>query len=363
VREPLVVLDGREFVADRQTGIGRYLGALVDEIRRCPRRWRLRIVGPRGFVAPDGVDAHVVGGADGRAWDLIELPRYLRATGAAAYVTPYLKFHPRPPCAVIAIVCDPTDLLPDTGGRNRAARVVLRVLRRALAQRAAARVTISAWSRDEIARILRLPAAAFAVIAPGLGLPPGPVAGDEHGYVLHLSNGKPHKNVSALLDAHAALPATLRTSHPLVIAGLHADRLVALEERLATRREWAGVIARGHVSDKELADLYAGAAVFAFPSLAEGFGIPPLEAMACGVPVVASIAGALPETLGDAAVLVDPRDTGALGEALARVLTDRALRAELLRRGRARAAAFSAERTGAALAAAVDRVLARVGAG
>jgi alpha-1,3-rhamnosyl/mannosyltransferase len=107
----------------------------------------------------------------------------------------------------------------------------------------------------------------------------------------------------------------------------------------------------GYVDAHDLPFLYAGARAFAYPSLAEGFGLPPLEAMACGVPVVASTDPALAENLGDAALLVDATDVGALADALRRVLADDALRATLVARGRARAAAFGWERTAAGLLA------------
>jgi glycosyltransferase involved in cell wall biosynthesis len=95
------------------------------------------------------------------------------------------------------------------------------------------------------------------------------------------------------------------------------------------------------VSDADLPELYAAARVFAYPSLYEGFGIPPLEAMACGTPVVASNAGALPEVLGDAALLVDPRDEAALAEALRAAADDRG---SLRRRGLERAARYRWDR-------------------
>ena len=96
----------------------------------------------------------------------------------------------------------------------------------------------------------------------------------------------------------------------------------------------------GYVPDREHADLLAGASLLAYPSLYEGFGHPPFEAMAAGVPVVTTTAGSLPEVVGDAACFVPPADDDALAAAIARVLTDDALRRDLVARGRVRAQAF-----------------------
>ena len=104
---------------------------------------------------------------------------------------------------------------------------------------------------------------------------------------------------------------------------------------------WTG----GRIGDEELASAYRGARILAFPSLYEGFGLPPLEAMACGTPVVTSRLSSLPEVVGDAALLVDPYDTEAIAGAIARVLGDAGLAQDLARRGRARAAGFSWERS------------------
>jgi alpha-1,3-rhamnosyl/mannosyltransferase len=277
--------------------------------------------------------------------------------GARAYVTPYLKFRPFPPCPVVAIICDPTDLLPDAGARSAWPRLAARTARRVLARHAAACVTISAWSRRELSRILSLSPEIFRVIPPGVSLPHPPPAGAQPRYILHLSNGKPHKNLGRLLDAFAAIPQTLQAAHPLRLAGIHDDRHAILQEAVLARGLQGLVFIEGHVDEEALPALYGGAAAFAFPSLTEGFGIPPLEAMLCGVPVVASTGGALPDTLGDAACLVDPCDTRRLRDALVAVLTDRALRQTLANRGRARAASFPPSRTGALLAAVVDEVV------
>jgi glycosyltransferase involved in cell wall biosynthesis len=101
----------------------------------------------------------------------------------------------------------------------------------------------------------------------------------------------------------------------------------------------------GYVSDEDLPGLYAGALAFAMPSLYEGFGLPCLEAMACGTPVVSSNAGALPETCGDAAILVDPHDAIGFADALERLATDHTLRRNLGERGAARAAGFTWQRS------------------
>ena len=355
----LVVLDGREFLPGRQTGIGRFLLPLVERVRRTPPAWRLEVVAPPGGVAPDGIPIRTVGARDGWAWDLVQLPRYLQRAGARAYLTPYVKFRPVDDYPVVAVICDATELLPEAGARGPLVRPAVRAVRRFLARRAAARITISTWSRNEIARLLDLPPEAFRIIPPGVALGPRPLrpAGGQ-GSVLHLSNGKPHKNVERLVEAYAGLPPPLRRTHPLALAGIHADHRPAIERALARHGLAGAARLEGHVEEAALTALYSGASVFAFPSLAEGFGIPPLEAMACGVPVVASRAGALPETLGDAAVLVDPRDPRELRDALAAVLTDGELRTRLVQRGRARAGEFPPERSGAALAQVVDEVLA-----
>ena len=114
--------------------------------------------------------------------------------------------------------------------------------------------------------------------------------------------------------------------------------------RLASDRGWGWARFAGYVPDAELPALYAAARVFAYPSLYEGFGIPPLEAMACGTPVVASTAGALPEVLGDAALLVDPYDENALAQAIQAAAEDRGA---LRQRGLERAARFTWQRAAA----------------
>src|SRR5262249_46060540 len=153
-----------------------------------------------------------------------------------------------------------------------------------------------------------------------------------------VGRGYPHKNVAGLLRALALLR---RRGHGDVRLVLVGDRYRAGAElgRLAERLGLGeAVVWAGFVGPAELSALYRGAAACAFPSLAEGFGLPPLEAMACGTPVVASDLTAVPEVVGDAGLLADPRDPEAFAAALARVLEDEALRQRLRERGLRRAA-------------------------
>jgi len=171
-----------------------------------------------------------------------------------------------------------------------------------------------------------------------------------------------HKNAEGLVAAYARLPADLRRAHPLVFAGPDdRGRPRVLDAARNTGLASDEIFLLGRRSDAEIRCLYAGAAVFAYPSLLEGFGLPPLEAMACGAPVVSSGRAALPEVLGDAALLVDPTDAGIFAQALERVLTDTALAARLSTLGRARAAHFDDAKLGRAASAVLEEICASNG--
>lgn len=186
--------------------------------------------------------------------------------------------------------------------------------------------------------------------------PAGPATDDGGGpYVLYVGNLLPHKNLPRLVEAVAR--AARQSPVRLVIAGSGTPGRFAELGRLA-ERAGSRLELMPYVSQQALPALYRGARLVAMPSLAEGFGLPALEAMACGTPVVVGKTAAMPEVVGDAGLLVDPEDTGAIANAILRLLTQDPLRKELIARGLARATEFSWERTARQVLTVLDEVAA-----
>ena len=192
------------------------------------------------------------------------------------------------------------------------------------------------------ARIVLCPAGAPRWAAPArLG------AGSRH--VLFVGTLEARKNVDGLLDAWTRVIAEVPSAPPLVLAGRATPDASAALARMQTPPLAGRARHAGYVSDVERQALYRDAAVVVVPSFHEGFGLTALEAMACGVPVVSSNRGSLPELVGDAALLVDPSDAGAMSRALVLALQDRATRDRLAAAGPARASAYSWDASARAL--------------
>ena len=176
--------------------------------------------------------------------------------------------------------------------------------------------------------------------------------GLEPGFILFVGSLRRHKNWEGLIRAFAAIPAPLRASHPIVFAG-RAGRRRKAEQLAETLGVGERVRILGVVDDRSLCALYGGARLLACPSFMEGFGFPPLEAMACGVPVVAANRTCVPEVLGDAAVYVDPSSIRSISEGLMSVLDDDAKREALIDAGMKHVSQYGPVRT----AEAMSRVL------
>jgi glycosyltransferase involved in cell wall biosynthesis len=177
-------------------------------------------------------------------------------------------------------------------------------------------------------------------------------------YLLGVSTLQPNKNFARLLEAYALARGRLPEDTSLVVVGQPGWRYEGVVRSTRELGLDGSVRFIGYVPDADLAALYSGALAFVYPSLYEGFGLPPLEAMACGAPVIASHASSLPEVVGDAGLLVDPLDVEDIAAAMVRVASDPVLREAMRQAGRARASRFSwqkcAQRTLAVLEAAAN---------
>ena len=222
-----------------------------------------------------------------------------------------------------------------------------RVIYRNAVDRCCALITDSVFSAHELARELAIPLERLTPILLGVDMPPeGPVISGEEPYVLFVGTAEQRKGIDTLVRAMALVQRTDRALR-LVVAGARGDGLSG-DERISMR-------ALGFVDDAELDALYRGASIFAFPSRYEGFGLPVLEAMSYGVPVITTNVTAIPEAAGDAALYVPLDDDVALADAIARVRSDASLAASLRERGRAHAASMSWTKTAAATLAVLER--------
>ncbi len=215
-------------------------------------------------------------------------------------------------------------------------------------------IAVSEFTASQIVQLLGYERSRIHVVPHGVHAV-APSAAARENLILFVGVIQRRKNVARLVQAFEHVPAGWR----LALAG--AARGFGAEEQLRAVQESprrADVEILGHLSREQLDGLYARARIFAFPSLDEGFGIPVLEAMAHGVPVVTSNCSAMPEVAGDAALLVDPLDVEDIGSALARLATDESLREHFIRRGRERAGQFSWDAAVARTWAIYEKVLA-----
>jgi alpha-1,3-rhamnosyl/mannosyltransferase len=268
------------------------------------------------------------------------------AAGADVFHSSGLTRHPPRRARLTATIYDMTCwLMPELhpAANLRAGRNFAGILRCAHGL-----IAISQSARSDAVRVLGLRPEKIAVIHPGIAAPffdPGAEAVAavraryrlNRPFVLFIGTIEPRKNIDMLLDAFEALPASVRQEFDLVLAGPMGWAPAQTAARVRSVRYL------GYIPEPDIAPLTAAAAVFAYPSLYEGFGFPVAQAMAAGTPVITSNVSSLPEIAGDAALLVDPRSLAELRDALSRLLLSPTLRAALAAKGRARARAFSWE--------------------
>ncbi len=282
------------------------------------------------------------------------IPRILRRLGANVYHSPYYLM---PYCLKVPAVVTMYDLIPLLFPQHVSpiARLLFRWMT-ALALRAASRViVISQATHRDLLTFYHLPPQKVTAIplAADPGFHPPPPTEIERvrrkyalpeDYLLYLGINKPHKNLVRLIDAFSRF--TFHVSRfTLVIAGAWDSRYPEPRQRAEALGLENVVRFLGPVPEADLPALYSGATLFVFPSLYEGFGLPVLEAMACGTPVVCSNTSSLPEIVGEAALTFDPLDVEGMAAKIEEALGNEALREEMRGKGLQQAAKFSWERT------------------
>jgi len=339
----MITLNGR-FLTQGLTGVQRYareIASALDALAACGEAPAITLLAPPG--APGLADfPHLAprhhGQGAGQAWEQWELPRAARGSLLLnlGNTGPLLAGRAQ------AVVIHDAGVFDTPESYGWKFRLWYRVMQRGLALRGARILSVSEFSAGRIAASLSIPQAGIGVTLEGGehilrdAADPGVLA--RHGlapgrYALVIGTGAAHKNLGIVRRAMAA--------QGLVLAVAGAKDAAVF--RSGGEEAPGEVRALGRVSDAELRALYENALTLLFPSRYEGFGLPPLEAMWCGCPVIAARAGAVPEVCGEAALWFDPDAPEALGAAIATLATDAAQRHALIAAGRARAAHFSWE--------------------
>lgn len=290
-----------------------------------------------------------------RPWWAIRLPLYIRQTGMDVFHGTNFDVPLWNGCATVVTIHDLSLFLhPETHEK----RLVRRARRRMplMARTASMIITPSESVRREVCdhfhispeKVVAIPEAARPFFKPVEARQAAPVLrqfGLEEGFILFVGTIEPRKNLMTLVRAFEELVRATALRPQLVIAGRKGwltDELFSYVEGMSARER---VRFLGYVPEDALGALYSSCGVSVYPSLYEGFGLPTLEAMACGAPVITTRTQALQETVGDAARLVDPHDAHALARAMAELLSDERARRELASEGLRRAAQFSWEKT------------------
>ena len=354
---PLIGIDARKL---RDFGIGSYVRNLLEALARRPESLAYRFcvfaraadrdalppLPPHFDVALEEATSYSLSELTGFAWRIWR--HRLDLFHATHYVLP-----PLPRGRAVVTIHDIIHLLYPQFLPNRAAHLYARIMIRRALKRADRIITVSHNSKRDLVDHFDIAPERVEVIYNGVsrGFRPDLPSGERRRvaeklglpspYLLFLGGDRPHKNARNVLRAFAEARRRGPLPHTLVLAGpmpRNEGRIAALISAL----DLGAVVRRtGIVDDADMPGLFAGADAFLYPTLYEGFGLPVVEAMACGTPVLTSSTSALQEVAGGHALLVDPMDPGAIAAGIVTLATDPARRAELAKMGLARAADFS----------------------
>jgi glycosyltransferase involved in cell wall biosynthesis len=364
-----IQFDAHVLMDDQKTGIGRTALKLIEGLALAEKRhtyvlnyFAMRQVFKKRDYIKDllalGCKANECRWFNSKAYKLlynfIPIP-YSLFFGGNADITHFMNYHVPPGVKgkVVTMVYDTVyKAYPET--MNEKTRHMLDISMKRSCRRADAIVTISEFSKSEIIKYLGVPSEKVVVMPCGVDFSLyRPDYGENEvqsvkvnfnitgSYLLYLGTLEPRKNIERLIEAYSSVRQRVESPPELVIAGRkgwHYGSIFKKTQELGLTND---IIFTGYVDEVDAPVLMKGAIAFVFPSIYEGFGLPPLEAMACGTPVITSNVASLPEVTGDAALLIDPFSVDAIADAIERIINDKNLRAELSQKGIKHASQYS----------------------
>ena len=367
-----IAIDARKL---RDFGVGTYVRNLLRHLARLDEQTEFVVLcreEDRAFAAELGENFRVVPERS-RGYSVreqITVPLDLRREGVDLFHAPHYVLPPLTPCRSVVTIHDCIHLRFPQYLPNRLAYAYARTSLWIATHRSARVLTVSEASKRDILRYYNIPESKVDVIHNAIDQrfheepPADEVMRVKERYqlndpfILYAGNIKPHKNIERLIEAYHTMRRGELSHVKLLIIGDEISKYATLRRTVHRYKLHKHVRFFGFVPDNTLAILYRLARVFVFPSLYEGFGLPPLEAMASGTPVITSNVSSLPEVVGDAAMLIDPYEPDAIAGAMRRVLSDDRLHDDMRERGLARARDFSWERSVRRIRGIYDEVLA-----
>jgi glycosyltransferase involved in cell wall biosynthesis len=350
-------IDAREFQPERTTGIGRYLERFLrctatsnyphEYVLFCNQKTLIPFEHPK-------IKRVIITEIITPLWDQVLLPLNIAREKIDVFLTPYFKAPFFLSSGMVLIINDLIPLFfPEEHRLFK--RIYFRFMCGVTGRRAKRIITISANSRNDIIKFFSFPSKKIEVVHLGVEerfrSPDIKIEETRKKYalpqkfILYIGNLSPHKNVQRLIESYASLPLNLREEYKLILSSLRSDKYFSyIEKAIKEMKLTKDVLFTGFIDEKDLPAVYHMSSLFAFPSLYEGFGLPPLEAMACGCPVVSSNTSSMPEVLGDAALFFNPHHVEEMSLAMRQMLEDENLRNRFRQKGLERAKLFTYEK-------------------
>jgi glycosyltransferase involved in cell wall biosynthesis len=357
-----VAVDMRTVYSPRRRGTAKNLIDLYTTLAALKPAWQFLMLHQRDTaddpfaLCPNVTRKRIdIAGDRFNLWENVRLPLAARALGADVLHCPAntAPAHALTPLVVTIHDLIPLELAPNHPSTSKWIRRVRRASERAHCiitpseytrglivdklGASVAKVTVNPWAPDKACRRVESPAA-LSSLRRKYGVPDGAR------YVVAFGAQDPRKNTARIIDAWLRLDSTVRRDARLVIVGLQSEALARCRAQIGDAPDGSSCLLHGFADEEDISALLSGASALCYPSKSEGFGLPVLDAFACGTPVITSTTTSLPEVAGDAALLVDPEDVGAIANALADLLTSAHTGPRLRAAGAARLRLYSWER-------------------